>query len=83
MVFDATHSTQEPGGLGGSASGGERQFAPVLAAAATAAGADALFIETHTDPDHAKSDAACQLLLDDMEPLLKKCLALFHTTRAT
>jgi len=54
VVFDATHSVQQPGGLG-NASGGQRQYAPVLAWAAIAAGADALFIETHPDPDNARN----------------------------
>ena len=77
VVFDATHSVQEPGGLG-NASGGKRQYAPLLAYAAMAAGADALFIETHTDPDSAKSDAASQIPLDDMGDLLRKCLAIYE-----
>jgi len=76
VVFDATHSTQEPGGLG-SASGGQRQFAAPLAAAAIAVGADALFFETHTDPDSALCDAACQLPLTDMKQVITHCLALF------
>jgi 2-dehydro-3-deoxyphosphooctonate aldolase (KDO 8-P synthase) len=81
VVFDATHSVQEPGGLGGNASGGQRQFAPLLARAAMAAGADALFIETHPNPDRAKSDAASQIPLADMEPVLKQCLAIFEACR--
>ncbi|MBL7221077.1 MAG: 3-deoxy-8-phosphooctulonate synthase [Phycisphaerae bacterium] len=80
VVFDATHSVQEPGGLG-NASGGKRQYAPMLAYAAMAAGADALFIETHTDPDSAKSDAASQIPLDDMPALLRKCLAIYEIAR--
>ncbi|HUU59312.1 MAG TPA: 3-deoxy-8-phosphooctulonate synthase [Phycisphaerae bacterium] len=80
VVFDATHSVQEPGGLG-SASGGQRQYAPLLAAAAVAAGADALFIETHPRPDEALSDAACQIPLAEMEPLLDRALAVFQATR--
>jgi 2-dehydro-3-deoxyphosphooctonate aldolase (KDO 8-P synthase) len=80
VVFDATHSVQEPGGLG-NASGGQREFAPVLARAAVAAGADALFIETHPDPDAAKSDAASQLPLDSMREILERCLAIFHAAR--
>ena len=80
VVFDATHSVQEPGGLG-NASGGKRQYAPLLAYAAMAAGADALFIETHTDPDSAKSDAASQVPLDDMPGLLRKCLAIYEISR--
>ncbi len=78
VVFDATHSVQEPGGLGGEASGGQRQYAPLLARAAVAAGADALFLETHPDPDHAKSDAASQIALADMEKVLRQCLAVFE-----
>ena len=81
VVFDATHSVQEPGGLG-HASGGRREYAPLLARAAMAAGADALFIETHPDPDNAKSDAASQIPLDQLEPLLAQCLAVFNAIRA-
>ena len=80
VVFDATHSTQEPGGLG-TASGGQRRYAPILASAALAAGADALFIETHRDPDNAKSDAACQWPLDRMRPFLARCLAIAKAAR--
>ncbi len=74
VVFDATHSTQEPGGLG-SASGGQREYAPMLARAACACGVDALFIETHPTPDEARSDAACQLPLGQMREVLERCLA--------
>jgi 2-dehydro-3-deoxyphosphooctonate aldolase (KDO 8-P synthase) len=74
VVFDATHSTQEPGGLG-SASGGQRRYAPMLARAACACGVDALFIETHPTPDEARSDAACQLTLSQMPEVLERCLA--------
>ncbi len=77
VVFDATHSVQEPGGLG-AASGGKREYAPLLANAALAAGADALFIETHPDPDTAKSDAASQIALADMPAVLRKCLAIYE-----
>ncbi len=80
VVFDATHSVQEPGGLG-NASGGRREFAGPLACAALAAGADALFLETHPQPDKAKSDAASQIALEDIEPLLKRCLAVFKAAR--
>ena len=55
MVFDATHSVQQPGGQGTS-TGGQREFAPVLARAAVAVGVAAVFAETHPDPDHAPSD---------------------------
>ena len=80
IVFDATHSVQEPGGLG-NASGGQREFVATLAAASMAAGADALFLETHPDPSAAKSDAASQVPLDEMEGLLRKCLAVFNAVR--
>ncbi len=79
VVFDATHSIQQPGS--GSITGGQRQFVPTLSAAAVAAGADALFIETHPDPDNAASDAASQWPLDEMEPLLRRCLAIFRAAR--
>jgi 2-dehydro-3-deoxyphosphooctonate aldolase (KDO 8-P synthase) len=82
VVFDATHSVQEPGGLG-NASGGKREYAPLLANAAMAAGADALFIETHTDPDNAKSDAASQIPLDQMHAVLKKCLAIYEIAQSS
>ena len=80
VVFDATHSVQEPGALG-TASGGRREFVPILAAAALAAGADALFIETHPNPDQAKSDAACQWPLDQLESLLQKCLRISEAAK--
>lgn len=80
VAFDATHSTQEPGGLG-SESGGQRQYAPLLAGAAMAIGADALFVETHPDPDNAKSDAACQIPLAEMPRFLARCLAIFAAAR--
>jgi 2-dehydro-3-deoxyphosphooctonate aldolase (KDO 8-P synthase) len=69
VVFDATHSVQQPGGVG-HASGGQREFAPVLARAALAVGVAALFIETHPDPDHAPSDGPSMIALRDMPGLL-------------
>lgn len=69
VVFDATHSVQQPGGLGGS-SGGQRQFAPVLARAACAVGVSALFIETHEDPDNAPSDGPNMIHLHNMKALI-------------
>jgi 2-dehydro-3-deoxyphosphooctonate aldolase (KDO 8-P synthase) len=69
VVFDATHSVQQPGGLGGS-SGGQREFVPVLARAALAIGVAALFIETHPDPDHAPSDGPNMVPLAEMPELL-------------
>jgi 2-dehydro-3-deoxyphosphooctonate aldolase (KDO 8-P synthase) len=70
VVFDATHSVQQPGGLGGS-SGGQRQFVPVLARAALAVGVAGLFIECHEDPDRAPSDGPNMVPLGQMRPLLE------------
>ncbi len=75
VVFDATHSVQQPGGLG-SASGGQRQFVPVLARAAVAAGVAGLFMETHPDPDNALSDGPNAWPLAQMESLLGTLLEL-------
>ncbi len=80
VVFDVTHSTQQPGGLG-DASAGRREMAPILARAATAAGANGLFIEVHPEPDKAKSDAACVLPLDSLEELLKINKEIFEIVR--
>jgi len=73
VIFDATHSVQQPGGQGTS-SGGEREFVPVLARAAVAVGVAGLFIETHQDPDHAPSDGPNMIPLKHMEPLLKRLM---------
>jgi 2-dehydro-3-deoxyphosphooctonate aldolase (KDO 8-P synthase) len=70
VIFDATHSVQQPGGQGTS-SGGEREFVPVLARAAVAVGVAGVFIETHQDPDKAPSDGPNMLPLKEMEPLLR------------
>jgi 2-dehydro-3-deoxyphosphooctonate aldolase (KDO 8-P synthase) len=70
VVFDATHSVQQPGGLGGS-SGGDRRFVPVLARAALSIGVAALFLETHQDPDNAPSDGPNMVHLKDMPALLE------------
>ncbi|HET9123210.1 MAG TPA: 3-deoxy-8-phosphooctulonate synthase, partial [Acidiferrobacteraceae bacterium] len=70
VVFDATHSVQLPGGQG-NRSGGQREFVPVLARAAVAAGISGLFMETHPDPDKALSDGPNAWPLEDMEPLLR------------
>ncbi len=75
VVFDATHSVQLPGGNGRS-SGGERQFVPVLARAATAVGVSGLFMETHPDPAHALSDGPNAVPLGRMEELLRSLVAL-------
>jgi 2-dehydro-3-deoxyphosphooctonate aldolase (KDO 8-P synthase) len=69
VVFDATHSVQQPGGLG-SASGGQREFAPLLARSAVAAGVAAIFAEAHDDPDNAPSDGPVMLRLDTVGPML-------------
>ena len=74
VVFDATHSVQQPGGQG-TASGGQREFVPVLARAAVAIGIAAVFIETHQDPDSAPSDGPNMVPLDQLEELLKKLMA--------
>ena len=74
VVFDATHSVQQPGGQGAS-SGGQREFAPVLARAALAVGVAAVFIETHGDPDHAPSDGANMIPLHEMPALLTRLKA--------
>jgi 2-dehydro-3-deoxyphosphooctonate aldolase (KDO 8-P synthase) len=74
VVFDATHSVQQPGGRGAS-SGGEREFVPVLARAAVAVGVAAVFIETHQDPDHAPSDGPNMVPLRDFESLLTTLIA--------
>ncbi|HAL46039.1 MAG: 3-deoxy-8-phosphooctulonate synthase [Planctomycetes bacterium GWF2_42_9] len=77
VIFDATHSTQQPGGLG-TASGGCREMAPVLAKAAVAAGADGLFLEVHTDYKNAKSDAAIVMPIDWVENLLAQCTKIYN-----
>ena len=71
VIFDATHSVQQPGGQGTS-SGGEREFVPVLARAAVAVGVAGVFIETHQDPDHAASDGPNMVPLKEMEGLLRR-----------
>lgn len=75
VVFDATHSVQLPGGLGGS-TGGQREFIPVLAKAAVAVGISGLFMETHPDPDNALSDGPNSWPLDKMDALLKTLMAI-------
>ncbi len=75
VIFDATHSVQLPGGSG-NRSGGQREYAPVLARAAVAAGADGIFMEVHPNPDSALCDGPNSLPLDTLEPLLKKLVAI-------
>ena len=74
VIFDATHSVQQPGGRGGT-SGGEREFVPVLARAAVAVGVAGVFIETHEDPDRAPSDGPNMVPLKEMEGLLRRLMA--------
>ena len=76
VVYDATHSVQLPGG---STTGGQREMIPPLARAAVAAGCDAVFLETHPDPDHAKSDGPNMVILDQLESLLKQLTILRET----
>jgi 2-dehydro-3-deoxyphosphooctonate aldolase (KDO 8-P synthase) len=70
VIFDATHSVQQPGGKGAT-SGGQREFVAVLARAAVAVGVAGVFIETHQDPDTAPSDGPNMVPLSEMEPLLR------------
>lgn len=81
VVFDATHSVQQPGGQG-TTSGGQREFAPVLARAAVAVGVSALFIETHQDPDIAPSDGPNMIPVDKMEALIGQLRALDDLTKS-
>ena len=80
VVFDATHSVQLPGGQG-SSSGGQREFVPVLARAAVAAGVSGIFMETHPDPDKALSDGPNAWPLDKMESLLEMLKIIDHTVK--
>jgi 2-dehydro-3-deoxyphosphooctonate aldolase (KDO 8-P synthase) len=75
VIFDATHSVQQPGGQG-ERSGGERRFVPVLARAAVAAGVAGVFIETHPDPDKAPSDGPNMVPLKELETLLAELMAI-------
>jgi 2-dehydro-3-deoxyphosphooctonate aldolase (KDO 8-P synthase) len=81
VVFDATHSVQLPGGQG-KASGGQREFVPVLARAAVAVGIAGLFMETHPDPEHALSDGPNAWPLDRLEPLLETLRELDETVKS-
>ena len=81
VVFDATHSVQQPGGQGTS-SGGQREFVPVLARAAVAVGVAAVFIETHQDPDNAPSDGPNMVPVDQMGPLMETLLAFDRLAKA-
>ncbi|MGJ8623497.1 MAG: 3-deoxy-8-phosphooctulonate synthase [Yoonia sp.] len=81
VVMDATHSVQQPGGMGGS-SGGQREFAPVMARAAVSLGIAAVFIETHEDPDNAPSDGPNMIPLDQMDGVIKSLMAFDKLAKA-
>ncbi len=81
VIFDATHSVQQPGGQGGS-SGGERRFVKTLARAAVAVGVAGVFIETHQDPDKAPSDGPNMVPINELEVLLKGLMAIDALTKA-
>jgi 2-dehydro-3-deoxyphosphooctonate aldolase (KDO 8-P synthase) len=81
VVFDATHSVQLPGGLG-DRSGGQREFVPLLARAAVAAGVAGVFLEVHPDPDQALSDGPNAWPLDKLEPLLERLVAIDRVVKA-
>jgi 2-dehydro-3-deoxyphosphooctonate aldolase (KDO 8-P synthase) len=81
VVFDATHSVQQPGGQGTS-SGGQREFVPVLARAAISIGVAAVFIETHQDPDNAPSDGPNMVKLKDLPALLETLMAFDKLAKA-
>ncbi|NOQ78154.1 MAG: 3-deoxy-8-phosphooctulonate synthase [Gammaproteobacteria bacterium] len=82
VVYDATHSVQQPGGLGG-CSGGNREFVPVLARAAVASGVSGLFMETHPNPEKALSDGPNSWPLDKMSDLIKMLMAIDQLVKAT
>ena len=82
VVFDATHSVQQPGGAG-TASGGQRQYVPHLARAAVAVGVDALFLEVHPDPQKGLSDGATMLALRDLSDVLTEAKAIEQALRTT
>jgi 2-dehydro-3-deoxyphosphooctonate aldolase (KDO 8-P synthase) len=80
-IFDATHSVQTPGALG-DRTGGDRTMVPVLARAAVAAGCDGVFVETHPTPDTSPSDGPNMVPLDELDDLIKKCVATWELARS-
>jgi len=82
VIFDATHSVQQPGGQGAS-SGGQREFVPVLARAAVAVGVAGVFIETHEDPDNAPSDGPNMVPLREFEALARRLIAIDRLTKSS
>jgi 2-dehydro-3-deoxyphosphooctonate aldolase (KDO 8-P synthase) len=81
VIFDATHSVQQPGKGQGGSSGGAREFIPPLTFAALGAGADGLFMETHPDPDHAPSDGPNMIPLDALDDLVKRAVDIWDRVR--
>jgi 2-dehydro-3-deoxyphosphooctonate aldolase (KDO 8-P synthase) len=81
VIFDGTHSVQQPGRGDGGASGGLREFIPALTLAAVAAGTDGIFLETHPDPERAPSDGPNMLPLGEMEPLIRRAVAVWEARR--
>ncbi|CAN5797378.1 3-deoxy-8-phosphooctulonate synthase [soil metagenome] len=81
VIFDATHSVQQPGRGAGGTSGGAREFIPVLTLAACAAGVDGLFMETHPDPDHAPSDGPNMMPLDKLDDLVRRAVDVWACAR--
>jgi 2-dehydro-3-deoxyphosphooctonate aldolase (KDO 8-P synthase) len=81
VIFDATHSVQEPGGLG-MKSGGKREYIPVLSKAAIAVGVAGIFIETHDDPDNAPSDGPNMLNVKDLKSLILKLIELDNVSKS-
>jgi 2-dehydro-3-deoxyphosphooctonate aldolase (KDO 8-P synthase) len=83
VIFDATHSVQQPGKGDGGSSGGVREMIPTLTYAALAAGADGLFLETHPDPDHAPSDGPNMLPLATINAFMERALAIWTAAQGT
>jgi len=81
VIFDATHSVQQPGKGAEGASVGLREFIPPLLYAAAAAGADGFFLETHPDPEHAPSDGPNMVRLDELEAVVRRALDVWHAAR--
>ncbi|HEX9485248.1 MAG TPA: 3-deoxy-8-phosphooctulonate synthase [Gemmatimonadaceae bacterium] len=82
VIFDATHSVQQPGKGVAGASGGAREFIPTLTLAACAAGTDGLFLETHPDPEHAPSDGPNMIPLDKLDALIERAVRVWEAARA-
>jgi 2-dehydro-3-deoxyphosphooctonate aldolase (KDO 8-P synthase) len=82
VIFDATHSVQQPGRGEGGSSGGAREFVGPLALAACAVGTDGLFLETHPDPDHAPSDGPNMVPLDALDDLVLRAVDVWERARA-